>query len=242
MNMDWTGRTVAITGASRGIGRVLALHFGKQGARVAGLARNEAGLVETATRVAQAGGEFAAIPLDLAHAASVQKASEELRAWSAELNVLIHNAADVMSKPFADTSPEEIARQVATNVTGPLQLTRLLLDSLADAQGAIVTVSSLAGYKPNPAQTVYSITKGAVNSMAEALLVDLAPRGIHVLNVALGSVAIDAPPTAGQVAATEVATRIRRAIERRKPELFMSPVPKWLMRAYRFYPPLARLR
>lgn len=242
MKIDWTGRAVAITGASQGIGRVLALHFAKHGARVAGLARNEAGLAETAIRVAHVGGEFTAIPLDLAHGMSVYTAADELREWSPKLHVLIHNAADVTSKPFAETSPQEIARQVATNVTGPLQLTRLLLDPLAHAQGTIVTLSSLAGYKPNPAQTVYSITKGAVNTMAEALLADLKPRGVHVLNVALGSVAIDAPPAAGQLAATEVAFRIRRAVERRTTELFMSPIPKWLMRAYRFYPPLSRLR
>lgn len=242
MNIDWAGRAVAITGASQGLGRVIAVHFAKHGARVAGLARNEAGLAATAALVGQVGGVFTAIPIDLTDDASVRQAAVALRAWSPQLNVLIHNAADVTSKPFTETTPYEIDHLVATNVIGPLQLTHHMLDALERAHGSLVMISSLAGYKPNPAQTVYSITKGAVNTMADALHCDLKPRGIHVLNVALGSVAINAPPAAGQVAATDVAARVRRAIERRKAELFMSPVPKWLMRAYRFYPPLSRLR
>ena len=156
---------------------------------------------------------------------------------------MINNAADVTSQPLADTSLTEIDSIIRTNVTGALLLARLLIPGMLErGGGAIVNIFSLAGYKPNPTETVYSVSKSAVNRMSDALRAEFGAQGIHVLNVALASVAIEGPANAGKVPIEAGAEAIERALERRQDELFFSRVTKWLMRLYKAYPPLMNLR
>jgi len=236
-------KTILVTGASQGIGQYLCMHFTQKCARVIGVARSESGLRKTADLVSDAGGRFDWHIADLSDVASLKALATTLQDYNVGIDVLIHNAADVTSKSFEDTSLDEMDRLVHTNVTGPLQLTRLLLPLMADRRGpSIVTISSLAGYKPNPAQTVYSVTKWAVNGLAHALRADLGPRGFHVLNVALSSVGTRHETVPGQVPVADFAQALERAIERREDELFLSGASKWLMRLYQLYPPLARVK
>ena len=106
----------------------------------------------------------------------------------------------------------------------------------ARGRGTIVNISSLAGYKPNPTQTVYSIAKGALNATSEALRAELGPRGVHIVNVALRSGGTG--PMKGP--AETVAQRIERAIANREPEIFFYRSSKWLMRLYAAFPFLTR--
>ena len=241
--MTLSKKTILVTGASRGIGQYLCLHFTQKRARVIGIARSESGLKETADLVSDAGGRFEWHTADLTGIESLKALAISLQEENVGIDVLIHNAADVTSKTFSDTSLEEMDRLVHTNVTGPLQLTKLLLPMMADrADPTIVTMSSLAGYKPNPQQTVYSVTKCAVNGLAQALRADLGPKGFHVLNVALSSVGTRHATAPGQVPIADFARALERAIERREDELFLSGASKWLMRLYQLYPPLARVK
>lgn len=153
-----------------------------------------------------------------------------------QVAALINNAADVTSKPFSDTTPDEIDSLIRANVTGPLQLTRLLLPQLQTTRGAVVNVSSLAGYKANPTQTVYSVSKGAVNAMTEALNAELRRGGVHFVNIALASVGTGP----GQVTESEVARRIAQAMDDGAHEVYFSALTKWLMRTYSFFPALKR--
>ncbi len=228
---------ILITGASQGIGRRLALHFAGKGSEVWIAARNEAALEETARMAADAGGVCHVAECDLRNRASL----ERLATAVGDVDCLIHNAADVTSRPLTETSLEEIESIVATNITGPLELTRLLLPGMrARNRGTIVTISSLAGYKPNPSQTVYSISKSAVNAMAAALRAELRGTGIRVIHLALGSVSVDDAPKPGQVPVRAMIRKLDQALERGTPEVFMSPVSKWLMRVYAAAPWLAR--
>ena len=241
--MILSGKTVLVTGASQGIGQYLCLHFAKKSARVIGVARSESGLRETAALVSDAGGRFDWHTADVSDVESLKALAITLKDFNVGIDVLIHNAADVTSKCFEDTSLDEMDRLVRTNLTGPLQLTRLLLPLMADRTNpSIVTISSLAGYKPNPAQTVYSVTKWAMNGLAQALRADLGPKGFHVLNVALSSVGTKHETRPGQVPVADFAQALERAIERREDELFLSGASKWLMRLYQLYPPLARVK
>jgi len=238
------GKYILITGASRGIGRYLCGYFAARGAHPIAAARDTEGLAHTAALVEhQTGAACPWKPLDLCDAASITALVEQLRAEIPRLDILVNNAADVTSKPFLETSQEEIQSLVQTNVTGMLQLTRTVVPWMIETGGgSIVNISSLAGYKANAAQTVYSITKAAVNGASDALHAELHARHIHVMNVALASVAVENEPRPGQVPVEEFATALERAIQRKETELYLSPVTKWLMRLYRFYPPLARLR
>ena len=88
----------------------------------------------------------------------------------------------------------------------------------------------------------YGISKAAVNGISDALRVELSARGIHVMNVALASVGVEGPPGPGQVPVARFAAQLERAMHKRQDELYLSPITKWLMRLYRLYPPLARIR
>ncbi len=241
--MPLSEKTILVTGASQGIGQFLCLHFTRKRAHVIGVARSQSGLRKTADLVSDAGGRFEWHTADLIDVESLKTLATTLQDDNVGIDVLIHNAADVTSKSFGDTSLDEMDRLVHTNVTGPLQLTKLLLPLMADrSDPSIVTMSSLAGYKPNPAQTVYSVTKWAVNGLAQALRADLGPKGFHVLNVALSSVGTQHETAPGQVPVADFARALERAIERHEDELFLSGASKWLMRLYQLYPPLARVK
>lgn len=234
--------TLLITGASQGIGRALSVYFAPRCRQVIGLARSGEGLEETGKLVASAKGLFEGYPCDLSAPEDIENFARQLNEGEISVDIVINNAADVTSRPLADTTLAEIDSIIRTNVTGPLQLARLLLPGMVErGGGALVNISSLAGYKPNPAQTVYSVSKSAVNGMSDALRAEFRGQGIHVLNVALASVALEGPPKVGQVPMNVFAQALERALLRRQEELFLSNASKWLMRLYKAYPPLMKL-
>ena len=240
MRLD--GSTVLITGASQGVGRRLAVYLGRRVKDVEILigARNEGNLRETARLVAETGARCSLYACDLRDPASIEGLVETVRREGKRVNVLINNAADVTSKPLMQTSLDEIDSLVRTNVTGPIQLCRLVAPMmLARGGGAIVNISSLAGYKPNPSQTVYSATKSAVNGVSDALRSEFRDTAVSVINVALSSINLSDKAQRGKVPVDVFAEKLMRAIERGQAELYLSPVTKWLMRLYKFYPPLS---
>ncbi len=233
--MKISGASILITGASRGLGRVLAVECARAGGRVSIAARDENALHETSALMD--GGARGLYAFDLVDRSAVERAAAQIVAEGRAPDILVHNAADVTSKPLRETSPEEIEHLISANITGPLVLTRALLPAMLErGRGSVVWVSSLAGYKPNPTQTVYSITKTAVNGAAAALRAELKGTGVDVMNAALSSVG------PGGYAPERYARRLIAAIERGETELFLSPVTKYLMRLYAFCPALARLR
>ncbi|MCL4690951.1 MAG: SDR family NAD(P)-dependent oxidoreductase [Candidatus Hydrogenedentes bacterium] len=236
MAATFQDRVIVITGATGTVGQGLARHFASRGARLVLTARNQDRLDAFAKGLSP--GQVHARTADLSNPDSLRALESFLRDAVPQVDVLINNAADVTSKPLMDTSLKEIDGQIRTNVTGTLQLCRLLVPLMQDGMKRIVNISSLAGYKPNPAQTVYSISKSGVNAISAALHAELRAQGFHVLNVALMGIG-DEPR---QVPVSDFAARLERAVERRQHELFLYRRTKWLMRLYGLIPALARLR
>jgi len=237
--MRLSGTSMLITGASRGVGRALAIHFAGAVRRLTLVARDKAGLEETADEARKRGAECRVMLADLNDYASIQKLTQRLAGPEQRVDILINNAADVTSKSLDATTDAEIDALLRTNVGGPLALCREVAAGMtAGGAGYIVNISSLAGYKANPSQTVYSISKAAVNGMSQALEAEYGAQGVRVMNVALMSVGAEP----GQMSGSDFAVRLQRAIERDETELYLSSLTKWLMRMYRFYPPLSRLR
>ncbi|GMW03404.1 MAG: hypothetical protein AMXMBFR84_45380 [Candidatus Hydrogenedentota bacterium] len=237
--MEFVGKTVWITGASQGIGRGLALHFAKRGAKLAILARNLEGLTETAALATSLGARCFHAQADLRVKEDVVSFVSAAVDQGFPPDVIIHNAADTTSKPFLETSLDEIESIVQTNITGVLLLSRQAAPHMAHAgNGIMVYLSSLAGYKPNPMQTVYSISKGGLNSVSSGLGADLRAYGIHTINVALMGIG-DGP---GQYSLDALALRLERAMDRREHEVFLYRSSGFLMRLYGAFPGLARWR
>lgn len=191
------GAAVLVTGASRGLGRAIAVAFGQRGARVAGLARSADDLAETGAAVEKAGGSFLALEADVTVGESVLGAYETLDREMGRLDVLVNNAGLGRFGSVDDLSIDEWNLQVDVNLTGLFRATRLAVPRMLGNEGAglvkghIVNIASVAGLVGNPEISAYNATKFGVRGFSEATMKELRPKGIRVTCVYPGS--IDTP-------------------------------------------------
>jgi 3-oxoacyl-[acyl-carrier protein] reductase len=180
------GRRVLVTGASRGLGRSLAVAFAGEGAHLGiGYRVREDGAKETLAAVAAAGGSGDLLRFDVRDGAAV--AEEIGRFASGGLDVLVNNAAVVRDQLFALLTPEEWDEVIEVGLAGVYRCCRAALPfMLSRRRGAIVNVASTAGVRASPGQASYSAAKGGVVALTATLAVELAPRGIRVNAVVPG--------------------------------------------------------
>ncbi|KAL8517823.1 hypothetical protein ACS0TY_009221 [Phlomoides rotata] len=188
-------KVIWITGASRGIGEVLARQLASLGAKLIISARNEAELQRVKKQLTgkYAPDEVVILPLDLTGreeylAEAVRKAESFF--GGAGVDYMFHNAAYERPKSMAlDVTEESLKATFDVNVLGPLSLTRLLTPHmLKRGKGHFVVMSSAAGKTPAPGQAVYSASKFAVNGYFHSLRSELNRRGIKVTIVCPGPV------------------------------------------------------
>jgi len=179
------GKTILITGASKGIGRACALLFAREGARLILTARNREELEAVAREAAPA--QTIVIPADLTDPASLEHLCAEARERAPQIDILLNNAgAGLYARSFE--SPPELARNLMElNFIAPVEITRRLLPAIPRG-GAIVNLSSIAGKVPLPWFTLYSSSKYALNAFSDGLRMELAGSGIQVLSVCPGVV------------------------------------------------------
>ncbi|MEM1056480.1 MAG: SDR family NAD(P)-dependent oxidoreductase [Bacteroidota bacterium] len=191
------GAAVLVTGASRGLGRAVAVAFGQRGARVAGLARSTDDLRETGEAVEAAGGSFLALEADITIGEAVLGAFETLDRELGALDALINNAGLGRFGEVDDLSVDDWHLQVDVNLTGLFRATRLAVPRMLKTEGDgfvkghIVNIASVAGLVGNPKISAYNATKFGVRGFSEATMKELRPKGIRVTCVYPGS--IDTP-------------------------------------------------
>jgi NAD(P)-dependent dehydrogenase (short-subunit alcohol dehydrogenase family) len=179
--------TILITGATSGIGRATALHLAERGHHVIATGRNEGAL---ATLRAEARGRLDTLPLDVTDKASIAAAMKAATALSAGIDVLVNNAGFGVLGPTEAITEEDMRAQYETNVFGLMAMTRAVLPMMrARGAGRIVNVSSLGGRFTLPLFGVYNSTKFAVESLSDALRIELAPFGIRVSLIEPGVIA-----------------------------------------------------
>ncbi|XP_061946375.1 uncharacterized protein LOC133670009 isoform X2 [Populus nigra] len=186
---------VWITGASRGIGEVLAKQLASLGAKLILSSRNEAELERVKNQLTgkHAPGEVKIIPLDLASGEEfLKEAVEKAESFfsGAGVDYMIHNAAYERPKSTAlDVNEESLKATFNINVLGPISLTRLLASSmLSRGRGHFVVMSSAAGKTPTPGQAIYSASKFALNGYFHSLRSELCQKGIKVTIVCPGPI------------------------------------------------------
>lgn len=181
------GAGVMVTGASRGLGRSIAVAFGREGARVALTFRTrESDAVETLRLVVAAGGSGSVHRMDVRDPVAVRAAVAAVEA-EGPLDVLVNNAGMVRDDPFLMVSPESWDDVLATNLTGCYHCSRAVLPAmLARRRGAIVNVASVAALRASPGQTPYAASKAGVLSLTKTLAREVAPRGVRVNAVVPG--------------------------------------------------------
>ena len=169
-------KTILVTGASSGIGKAIAIECAKMGAKVVVTGRNEARLQETHSLLE--GDQPDYIVADLSVNEDVVRVSKEL----STLNGLVNCAGLTKVAPFPFATRDSFEEVMNVNFFAPTELTRLLVKSKRIGKGSsIVFISSVSGvYCSAVAGSIYSSSKGAINGLAKAMALDLAPKGIRV--------------------------------------------------------------
>jgi len=182
-----TGRpTAVVTGASRGIGRAIALRLATE-YRLVALARDEARLERLAQDITAGGGECRPVVADLARPEAVHRALAGCRA-----DVLVNNAGVVIRKPFLELTPDDWHTMVDVNLNALYHVTRELLPGMIAARrGHIVNIASIAGRSAFPGGSGYAATKHAVLGFSECLMLEVREHGVKVSVVMPGSVDTD---------------------------------------------------
>jgi NADP-dependent 3-hydroxy acid dehydrogenase YdfG len=182
-----TGRVAVITGASSGIGAATARTLAADGHRVALLARR----LDRIEALAEELGNAAAIQADVSDRGSIAAAAQRVRDELGGADILVNNAGVMLLGPFSAELSEDYRRMIETNLLGAITTTEVFLDQLvADGDGDLVNLSSVAGRTARPGNAVYAATKWGINGWSESLRQQLQP-DVRVIVVEPGAVATE---------------------------------------------------
>lgn len=181
--MNIQGKTALITGASRGIGRAIALEFAKHHAkRLILVARDRQRLAELATELEGLGVEVVTLALDLTQPVKVKIAIAQAWRSYGPIEILINCAGVAHQKPFLQSKLLDVQEEISLNLIGLYTITHTIARRMARHQsGTIVNVSSLMGKIAAPTMSTYSATKFAILGFTEALRRELASHNIRVM-------------------------------------------------------------
>ena len=182
-------RVCLVTGASRGIGRRLALDLAREGAIVALVARPSPKLGEALAEVRSASERSIAIECDVSDGAAVEKMVARAHSTFGRIDVLVNCAAIEPISTVADSAVEDIERTIRTNFLGMVYCVKAVLPILRKQQsGCIVNLSSTAGRFPLPRGAAYAASKAAISAFSESLSYEVKKDRIQVLVVYPGFV------------------------------------------------------
>jgi NAD(P)-dependent dehydrogenase (short-subunit alcohol dehydrogenase family) len=185
------GDVVVITGASGGIGRATARRFAQDGARIALLARGDAGLEGAATEVEELGAKALVLPTDVADADQVEAAAQAAEDELGPIDIWVNDAMATIYAEFLDVEPDEYRRATDVTYHGMVWGTRAALKRMAERnRGTIVQVGSALAFRGIPLQAPYCGAKHACKGFTESVITEIKHHGwdIHVTMVHLPGV------------------------------------------------------
>jgi NAD(P)-dependent dehydrogenase (short-subunit alcohol dehydrogenase family) len=182
------GGTAVVTGASRGIGRAIALRLAEAGADVALWSRDDAALQRVADEVAALGARAQVTVCDVADPRAVQVAAERVRRDMAPVTIVVNNAGAVLRKPTVEITDAEWRHVLAVNLDGTFHVTRAFLPDLTRASGRVINISSIAGRQGTALLAAYCAAKHAVVGLTRALAEELRAAKVCVNAICPGSV------------------------------------------------------
>ena len=182
------GRVALITGASRGIGRAIALAFGQAGASVAVTARTATALDTVAAEVRETGQSALAIPADLSIEADIQDIADRTLSQFGRIDILVNNAGIVHPRvDLVDFDPTLWRQVIDVNLVAAALLTKAVLPSMiANRSGKILNLSSIGGRRGGKGRSAYRVTKAGLISLTESVAAEVKPYGIDAVCICPG--------------------------------------------------------
>jgi len=181
-----------VTGAGRGVGRATAVALAAEGAAVAICARTASEIEETAALIRSAGGVVLTEQLDVADETAVAGFAAQIAAQFGKLDILIHCAATLIVRPFAEFASAEWDEVLSINLRGTFLCARAAFRSMRAGEGGqIILIGSLSGVRgPEkfPGLAAYNVSKAGVLALSEIMAVEGRPHGIRVNCVSPGAI------------------------------------------------------
>jgi NAD(P)-dependent dehydrogenase (short-subunit alcohol dehydrogenase family) len=171
------GMTALVTGASRGIGRAIAVGLAGAGADVIGVARSKDALDELGEEILQAGGNFSAMPADLGDADEIPSLADAAWAWRSKVDVLVNIAGIIKRTPTLEITTEEWDEIFRVNVKATFFMMQAMAARMMQGSGgSIINIASLAAQVVTGASVSYAASKAAVVQMSKVMAVRCAPK------------------------------------------------------------------
>lgn len=209
IQVDLSGKTAIVTGASRGIGKAIALRLAASGAKVACVARSADKLQETVDEITAAGGQAEVHTCDVSDSDSVSKLIEGLAEKWGSLDIVVNNAGITKDGLIPRMSDEDWDAVIATNLRSVFLFTRAAsLVMMRKRNGRIINISSVSGLMGNAGQANYSASKAGVIGFTRTVAQELASRKVTVNAVCPGFIASEMTQAMGATLDEFVKTRI----------------------------------
>ena len=185
--MNLSGTVILVTGASRGIGRAIAIELASKGAAIAiNYSKDDEGAKATLENVIKNGGYGKLFKKDISNYNNCRELIDEVIGTFGKLDVLVNNAGISKFGLLMDMSLEEINDLVNTNLMGAIYLSKLAINNMMRNGGNIINISSVWGEVGASCEVIYSATKGGLNLFTKALAKEVASFNIRVNSVAPG--------------------------------------------------------
>ena len=187
-----TGKTALVSGASRGIGRAIALGLGKAGATVIGTATSEAGAAAISDAFTAAGIQGQGLVLDVRSPTGIEKVLHTIKEQLGAVQILVNNAAVTKDNLILRMKEEEWQEVIDTDLTAIFRLSKLCLRDMLKARwGRIIMIGSVVGTTGNPGQVNYSAAKAGILGFSKSLAAEVGSRHITINTVAPGFISTD---------------------------------------------------
>lgn len=247
-----SNKTILLTGASRGIGRVIAHAIATESANLVCVARSRKGLDDLTQEIQSNGGTAVGIDWNLAEISTLEKLVNQVEYQVGSVDILINNAGVEIYRAFQDYETSELQTVLNVNLLAAMELTRLTLPGmLKKHSGHIVNIASNAAKKGHPFDSAYSASKAGLLMWADAIRQELTDSGVEVSSICPGYVdqcgmmvdtGIPAPKLAGSATPEAVANSVIRAIQQNQAEVsvnkdvFSAGAGKLLFALCQFFP------
>lgn len=237
--MELRNSTAILTGASRGIGAVLADSLARKGVNLALAARSKDDLEQVAEKCRSLGVKAIAVPTDISNRSELENLVNTTRDQLGPIDLLVNNAGLEIAGYSHQLEPDHIDEVVQVNLTSVIQLTRLVIPEMMERKrGHVCNIASVAGKVARPYAVVYAATKHGVIGFSWSLRAEMAEHGVEVSAVCPGYVGnvgmfadrtaalgVGKPPSALKaVSADKVAAETIKSIEKNRAEFIVGPL------------------